>query len=579
MIHSLLTMLPGCGIRLAALCALQIIAASLEALIVCLLIPFMSAVGSGRPQVPPLPAVPIGFQAVPTSTVAAILIGAVLGRSLIQIAAAWYWSQSVFHFEHQRRTRLVDAFTASTWECQSREPSGKLQQLLTTNVEQVAKVFTAAAYSLTHAVNLIVLTAYAFTVSVVNSIAALVVLCLLALAARPLSQGTRAAATKRADALANYANLVSQCVPLMKELRVFGIENRFTTDAAQCSNDIGSTRRRQNFFGAVVPVIYQNGSGLLLVGGAMIALVTGASTEASTAIVSVLLLIRAVSYGQHLHLMLHQLQECVPYLDQIAAAQSLYDKHRPAMGGDSLDHIGEIEFDRVHFSYDGRRPALDDVSFRVTSGDVVAVVGPSGAGKSTLAQLLLGLRSPEQGEVRINGVSRDSLAAAAWFARVAYVPQDLTLLGESVEECIRFRRTNVSLEQIRRAAEQAGISDEIEQMPQAFATPVGERGATLSHGQRQRLCIARALAGDPDLIVFDEPTSALDPNSEARVLKTARELRGKKITFILAHRAATLGVCNKVLVLRDGRLTAFHDVDSGIEPSVYYRELVGAVDE
>jgi ABC-type multidrug transport system fused ATPase/permease subunit len=242
-----------------------------------------------------------------------------------------------------------------------------------------------------------------------------------------------------------------------------------------------------------------------------------------------------------------------------------------------LEQIRELELQGVHFSYDARRPALENVSFRVTADDVVAVVGPSGAGKSTLAQILLGLRSPQRGEVRVNGESREGIAAAAWFARVAYVPQDLTLLGETVEECIRFRRANVTTEQIRRAAEQAGVFDEIEQMPNGFSTPVGERGGTISHGQRQRICIARALVNDPDLLVFDEPTSALDPDSEAHVLKTVREFRGKRITFVLAHRASTLGVCNKVLVLHNGRLTAFRDVDAGIEPNAYYRELVGVV--
>jgi ABC-type multidrug transport system fused ATPase/permease subunit len=573
-----LALLDGRG-RLALLGVIQAICAFFEATTIALMIPFLAAVGSVQSSVDSSFVARFGFPAeLPTATAAIVLVTAVAGRTAAQVAAAWFWSRSVYQFESDRRRRLLGAFTAASWDCQSREPAGRLQQMLTMNAEQVAKAFTAAASSLTYGVSLLVLVAYAFSVSVFNSVAALAVLAALALIARPLTHRSRSAASERAGALAAYANLVSQCVHLTKELRVFSVERWFLADAARLSDQIGSTRRRQNFLGAVIPVVYQNGSGLLLIGGAVAALLLGASTEASSAVVSVLLLIRAVLYGQHLHSTVHQLQDSIPYLEQLAASQKAYDDHPAASGGESLDRIDELQFENVSYSYAERRPALEDVSFRVTADDVVAVVGPSGAGKSTLAQLLLGLRSPQVGVIRVNGRLRDKIAADAWYARVAYVPQDLTLFGNDIAECVRFHRAGITDEQIRRAAEQAGVLDEIERMPHGFQTPVGERGGTLSHGQRQRVCIARALASDPDLLVFDEPTSALDPDSEARVLQTVRELRGKRITFILAHRAATLGVCNKVLLLHEGRLTAFHDVDAGIEPTAYYRRLIGAAE-
>jgi ABC-type multidrug transport system fused ATPase/permease subunit len=361
-------------------------------------------------------------------------------------------------------------------------------------------------------------------------------------------------------------------------MRIFGAIPWFTTSAARLSDEIGGSRRRQNLFGAIVPVVYQNGSGLLLIAGAAAALAFGAVGAASSLIVSVLLLIRAVSYGQYLHSTYHQLQECLPYLEQLHDAQATYEAGRIGGGTEPLPRIESVEFDQVGFAYSAERAALCDVSFRVAVGDVTAVVGPSGAGKSTLAQLLLGLREPQAGTVRINGRPRDGFAVDAWFSRVAFVPQDMTLFDESVADCIRFHRDDVSFEQVRRAADQAGILDEILRLPQGFETRVGDRGGTLSHGQRQRICIARALVGDPDLLIFDEPTSALDPDSELRVLQTLGRLREQRIVFILAHRSATLGVCNKALAMCDGRVTTFRDIDSTAPSDAFYRELTTATE-
>jgi len=579
MLRTLQSALPNSLRRLLALGAVQLLAATFEAVTITLLIPFLATVGGALPTVDLSFASVFGLpDHVPVATIARLLIAAIICRTIVQIAAAWYWSRSVQFFEHRQRTQLIEAFTATSWDCQSREPAGKLQQLLTSNVEQVAKAFTAAASSLSHTVNLVVLGAYAFSVSIVNSLVALIVLVGLAFIARPFTHRARTAAVQRAGALSTYANLVSQGLALTKEMRIFGAVPWFTTGAARLSDEIGGTRRRQNLFGAIVPIVYQNGSGLLLIAGAAAAMAFGTSGAASSLIVSVLLLIRAVTYGQHLHSTHHQLQECLPYLEQIRDAQAAYAACRIGGGSEPLPRIESVEFDQVGFAYTAARPALRDVSFRVGMGDVTAVVGPSGAGKSTLAQLLLGLREPQGGTIRINGLPRDRFAVDAWFSRVAFVPQDLTLFDESVAECIRFHRADVNSDQVRRAAEQAGILDEILRLPQGFETRVGDRGGTLSHGQRQRICIARALIGDPDLLIFDEPTSALDPESEARVLQTLCDLGEHKLVFVLAHRSATLGICNRVLALREGCIAAFCDVDSTTEAEAYYRELT-AIDD
>jgi len=569
------TLSGSCG-RLAWLGGLQVAAAGFEALSIAMMIPFLAAVGSGSAVV----ALPWSFMAripptIDTRVAAGILIGAIGIRTLAQCTAALFWSRSVEYFELRERSRLIESFTAAAWDCQSRQPAGKLQQLLTVNVEQVAKAFTAAAYAMSHALNLSILAMCAFLVSVTNSLAALAMLGCLALIARPLTIAARTAAAQRATAIGSYANLVSQGAALTKEMRIFGVESWFVQGTTLLAKRIGDTRRRQNLLGAVVPAIYQNGSGLLLVAGSAAALYFGTGAQASSLIVSVLLLVRSVSYGQHLHSSYHQLQECVPYLAELHSALQNYAQSRTSAGTRPLDRIRELEFRNVCFAYARNAPALNDVSFSVSAGDMVAVVGRSGAGKSTLAQLILGLREPLSGAVLVNGIERSEILSAAWFSRVAFVPQDLALFGESIAECIRFHREHVSSEQVRLAAERAGIGDDVRRMAAGLETSVGERGAAVSHGQRQRICIARALAGEPDLVVFDEPTSALDAETEQHVLATLRALSRDAMGFIPAHRVATLSACNKVMVLEDGRITAFQEIDHTIAPFDLYRELVG----
>jgi ABC-type multidrug transport system fused ATPase/permease subunit len=159
--------------------------------------------------------------------------------------------------------------------------------------------------------------------------------------------------------------------------------------------------------------------------------------------------------------------------------------------------------------------------------------------------------------VLVNGRPVDDYSDASWAQTVTYVPQEPVLLRLSVADNIRFGRPGISAEAVRLAAARAYVADEIEALPRGYDEPCGERGSRLSGGQRQRICIARALVTQPNVIVFDEPTSALDPVSEQFVLRTLAEMRGNATLFIVTHRPETLELCDRALVLDQGRLRAF----------------------
>jgi ABC-type multidrug transport system fused ATPase/permease subunit len=217
-----------------------------------------------------------------------------------------------------------------------------------------------------------------------------------------------------------------------------------------------------------------------------------------------------------------------------------------------------LELSRVSFRYpNASRAGLNDVSLIVPAGKRVGIVGSTGAGKTTLADLILGLLRPSDGSILVDGHRISAANLRGWQKSVGYVPQDIFLTDASVSENIAL---GVPVEEIddarvQRAAKIARIAEFISNdLPDAYATGVGEKGVRLSGGQRQRLGIARALYHDADLIVFDEATSALDNLTEHEVIAAIDALPGGKTVLMIAHRLSTVRRCDVIVVLENGRI-------------------------
>jgi ATP-binding cassette subfamily B protein len=274
-----------------------------------------------------------------------------------------------------------------------------------------------------------------------------------------------------------------------------------------------------------------------------------------------------------------KLNEVTPFLDRIVKEVTRYADSAPASGSQSVPARRDLTFDRVSFAYDSRQSVLDEVSFRVDAGETIGIVGLSGAGKSTLVQLLLRLREPDSGVYRVSSTDVRQIARAAWQHQVAYVSQEPRLLGGTVTENIRYFRDHVDGEAVESAAKMAHIHEEVLSWPGGYDHRVGQRLDAVSGGQRQRLCLARALAGKPEILVLDEPTSALDPHSEVAIQQSLEELRGAVTLFIVAHRMSTLSTCDRIMVLESGRIEAFDTPENLRRVEGYFRaamELAGA---
>ena len=237
---------------------------------------------------------------------------------------------------------------------------------------------------------------------------------------------------------------------------------------------------------------------------------------------------------------------------------------------------GRVEFKDVSLSYDGRQPAVSNLSFTAQPGDTVALVGPTGSGKSTALALLHRAFDPQSGSIAVDGVDIRDYKLTALRHNIGVVFQETLLFNRSIAENLRVGRPNASDSDLRAAARRAQALDFIERKPDGFESNIGERGRLLSGGERQRLAIARALLKDPPILILDEATSALDPVTETKVSLALDEVMKGRTTFVIAHRLATIRNATRILVFRNGRIAETGTFDELYRRGGFFAELVEA---
>ena len=235
----------------------------------------------------------------------------------------------------------------------------------------------------------------------------------------------------------------------------------------------------------------------------------------------------------------------------------------------------DIAFDQVSFAYDsGKRPALQDLSLRISDGETLALVGATGAGKTTIASLLLRFIAPDEGAITIGGLPIEAINLAAWRAQLAWVPQNPHLFHGTIGDNIRLAKPEASAAELIAATQAAFVHEYIQSLPLGYDTPIGEGGARLSGGQRQRIAIARAFLKDAPLLILDEATSYLDSASEAAINDAIRRLMRGRTVLIIAHRLKLAYVAQRVAVLDHGRVIEMGEPGKLLAQNGPYRQLV-----
>jgi len=279
---------------------------------------------------------------------------------------------------------------------------------------------------------------------------------------------------------------------------------------------------------------------------------------------------QVVSFINSIFMEAPRLKEFFDVLDAVPAVRDRPDAIDPGR------LQGLVEFTDVSFSYDGKRPAIEDLSFTALPGDTIALVGPTGAGKSTAIALLHRAFDPQSGIIKIDGMDIRALKLSALRRNIGVVFQEALLFNRTIADNLRVGKPDATEAEMREAAARAQALEFIDRGDLKFETNAGERGRMLSGGERQRLSIARALLKNPPILILDEATSALDAVTEAKVNAALDAVMQGRTTFVIAHRLSTIRNATRILVFKDGKVIETGTFDELVAQGGHFADLARA---
>lgn len=499
------------------------------------------------------------------STASALLLAACCGVATagLHLNIAWLNARLSASILRRIRQDIVAAFEGASWARQASESEGALQETATTLGLQSS---SASATLIGATTQVLGGSALVLVAVVVHPVATLVVALLgaaIVVGFRPVARATRRRARTFVDQNSEFATAVAQWGAMAMEHRLFGVSELRARALLDTSDGVSRSFRGSRFVALAGSSLFRDVALIFLV-AAVAAVRTGDGLDLASIGAVVLLVVRALGYATAFTGALQTLNQQTPSIAALEARLQVLRADTSAFGDREVRGFQTLAVVDVTYAYAPGEAALSDVSLAIDRGDAIGIVGPSGGGKSTLVQILLRLRVPSSGRVLLDGVDYKEISPRSWSRLVALVPQEAHLFEGTIFENIRFYRPDVDEDAVMAASRAAHIHDEIRRLPRGYATCLGPRGSGLSGGQAQRVSIARALAGAPELLVMDEPTSALDVRAEQLLRSTIKELRGRVTLIIVAHRTTTLSECNRVVAIADGRVRAEGTLDEAM---------------
>lgn len=502
-----------------------------------------------------------------------IALALVAVRVIAALATSLLTARFAAQVMRTAQEKVFTAFLSTSHPARSSRPSGDLASVVVTNgrfTGDLAVNFATAAAALCG------LVAFGGTSLVVNPLATLAIAVLGALALagmRPIRQRARSTSKAFTRSARDLSAETTEIESLHREIEVFQVSDAVMGQVGGELRQISGRFARVRFYATLIPQLFQ----AILLAAAVLSLlvvvdhVDGAELGAVGAVV--LLLIRSMSSAQQLVSTTQRMVEYRPNAETLNEVINDFDTGATPTGTATPAQLTPVRLNDVGFSYESSAaPVLSDLNVELRNGELVGVVGASGAGKSTLVELLLRLRRPTEGSIVCGDTPLTDVAADVFAHRVAFVPQHAVLIRGTVAENIDLYR-GLPESAIRDAIRRAHLEAEIAALPDGIHTRLGPDDRALSGGQRQRLTIARALAGDPEILILDEPTSALDAVSEHAIRGALHDFVTDRLVIVVAHRYSTLKSCTRILALADGRIEADATPDEVASRSEFFRRM------
>lgn len=540
------------SIKLIPSLVLTFVATMLEGAVLVMIVPLIEAVAEDRSDfeinVGPL------VTELTTNELFVFIVVGVAAMTILRFAAAASRAFVMTRYLRDLRSRLVGQYLGSNWSTTRAERQGKLQQTLGfagRSAETVGLIGLLGAAIAS-------LTVYIVGALVVDSRAAVSIIIVgtaLTLGLAPIRRYQRKLSKRQAVIGVDVAERTGEIVEHIDDITVFGTRHDAAKELLARDQVRIGLLLRARLVGAMAGPLFRS-VGLLVVVGAVFLAKGSDDLDTTSFGAAALLLYRSLGIGTSLQQQVARINNSVGPVEALHQSIAEYDANQETFGSNSLKSVGELTCENVSFAYDEETAALAGVTLTIQPGAIVGLAGPSGSGKSTLAQVLMGLRRPDDGSYLVNGVVPHDYTEQSWRRNFALVPQTTRILHATVRQNIRYWRDDISDQAVEQAAVRAGIHDTIMALPNGYDTEIGSTTRSLSGGQIQRVGIARALAGQPEVLILDEPTSSLDAASEGIIHDTLRELEGVCIVLVIAHRRSTLEACNRIVLLEAGEIVA-----------------------
>lgn len=459
-------------------------------------------------------------------------------------------------YEMNMRREIYGAIGAANWETLSGRSAADLIQLITNQCRQTRFCLQWTIALIASAFSAALQLTIALWMSVPVTLMVLTVGAGFLLLFRPFLKKSRDYGQKAVEVNRDLHREIQNQLSSIKEIRAYGVEKHHSKRFDEISQDYYDTSLHTTQL-RVIPQLCYSIAAALLVALAFVYSVLILKAGTAQLVVLVYIFSRLWPMFSSWQGQLQNIEAYVPAFETIRTAITELTSGvcEPVAQANMLPFFREVIFDRVGFTYkSGNEEVLHDVSFTLPCGSVTALVGPSGAGKSTTADLLLGLLQPTRGNISVDGKVLTSDNLGAWRKTIGYIPQEPLILNATVRENLLRFHPEANEEDMIDALKRALAWPFVEKLPLGLDTVLGDKGVRISGGERQRIVLARALLGDPRLIILDEATSALDYESESFVQETIRSLRNKTTVLIIAHRMATIRGADRAIVLLNGQV-------------------------